>query len=420
MKIEIYPKVYKSDKRQKIFFKLDEESDGLSVKIQPMEKYGIPHKDFRIDESYRYSFEKLTKENENLYSFEYSFKGEQRYTIYIKRRDELLTKQYVYSVKEDFQAFLPFKGDTHLHSSRSDGEATPFEVSLAYRSLGFDFIAITDHHKMWPSIEAREKIEALTNYFTVFSGEEVHNKDMGYFHIVNFGGKSSVNTIIETDDNYVTLALEEIKKNTDFPENVCVDACAYRIFVANEIRRSGGLAVFAHPFWEDYGEYNAETDDVIFLLKNGYYDALEVLAGCDYTGNGNNLQEALWGELRAMGAKIPVLGASDTHRITKEPTKFNKQFSIVLSENAENIPASIKRELSVAVERRSGSDFRCIGRFRVAKYVRFLMEEYYPTYEILCEKHAKELAESEKTGNFEDLKLAEQKIDEFKAKFFAF
>ena len=414
MNIKIYPKVFKSFKTQKLYVELENTCESISIRIMPMEKYGIPHKDFRIDENYRYSFEDMTKEGDKLYSYEYKFSGEQRYSVYVLVDGEKIYK-HLYAVDEDLAGLKAFKGDTHLHSCRSDGQGTPFEVSVAYRKRAFDFIAVTDHHRYAPSLEAREEVKALTDYFTVFPGEEVHNKDMGYFHIINFGGSSSVNTLIETDEEYVNSALDAIKKTTAFPENVDKDNCAFRIFVANEIRRRGGLAVFAHPFWEDYGEYNAQTDDVVYLFKNGYFDALEVLAGCDNTGNGNNIQTALWAEMRADGIKIPVLGASDAHRTESEPTKFNKQFSIVLAENAEGIPVSIKNELSVAVERRSGRDFYCVGPFRLVKYVRFLMDEYYPGYEALCEEHAAALAAKDTSG----LRLAEKKIDEYKAEFFA-
>ena len=51
----------------------------------------------------------------------------------------------VYAVEEDLAELRAFKGDTHLHSNRSDGEGTPFEVACQYRAAGYDFIAITDH-----------------------------------------------------------------------------------------------------------------------------------------------------------------------------------------------------------------------------------------------------------------------------------
>lgn len=38
-----------------------------------------------------------------------------------------------------------YKGNTHAHSTQSDGRLTPEEVFETYRSAGYDFLALTDH-----------------------------------------------------------------------------------------------------------------------------------------------------------------------------------------------------------------------------------------------------------------------------------
>jgi len=38
-----------------------------------------------------------------------------------------------------------WRGNLHTHTTRSDGELSPDETAAAYRSLGYDFLAITDH-----------------------------------------------------------------------------------------------------------------------------------------------------------------------------------------------------------------------------------------------------------------------------------
>lgn len=38
-----------------------------------------------------------------------------------------------------------YKGNTHAHSTMSDGRLTPEEVYEVYRSAGYDFLALTDH-----------------------------------------------------------------------------------------------------------------------------------------------------------------------------------------------------------------------------------------------------------------------------------
>jgi beta-galactosidase len=87
---------------------------------------------------------------------------------------------------------------------------------------------------------------------------------MGYFHIINFNGNSSVNDIIENDPKYVETEVEKILSSRDF-EGVNDKKCAaFRIFVANEIKKAGGVAIMAHPFWEAYGEYNMEYSCDLF------------------------------------------------------------------------------------------------------------------------------------------------------------
>ncbi|MBR3968941.1 MAG: PHP domain-containing protein [Clostridia bacterium] len=418
---ELYPKVFKSNSKQTLYvsFEHDETIDCslLKIKIQPMEKYSVLHSEkYRIDEEERYSYVRLKHIESDIFAVEYEFSAEQQYSVKIKYDDKFVCCTYIYSLNDDLARLNIFKGDTHLHTCRSDGEGTPFEVACNYRAAGYDFITITDHHKFEPSLEAQEQIKELTNDFFVFSGEEVHNKDMGYFHIINMGGESSVNDIIETDDNYVETEIKKILSTRDFTGISDPRCVAYRIFVAEHIKKGNGLAIMAHPFWEAYGEYHMQTEEFIYHWQNGDFDALEVLAGCDGTGNGNNLQEMLRSDMLSQGYKIPVVGSSDAHTtVNKHSTDlFNKQFTLVFAKDFNDITKAIKCEQSVAVERTDDSKYRVVGKFRYAKYARFLMREYYFSYSNLCLEHANAL----KNKNIALVKESEDKIYKFKSKFF--
>ena len=411
----IFPKVYSSHSTSRVSIKLSEYSgEKITIKIQPMEAYSIPHTPvFRIDEEDRYPYLAAQGEND-LRDVDFSFIEEQRYSVRVKADEEIIYHGYLYALDEDLSGLTAYKGDTHLHSCRSDGEGTPFEVAVAYRAANYDFIAITDHHRYAPSLEAREQLSPLTDLFTVFPGEEVHNKDMGYFHIVNFNGSSSVNDIIETDDEYVEGEIERILKSASLPENVDKRSMAYRIFVSEHIRKCGGVSIFAHPYWDVFGEYHCQTSEAVAHLRRGDFDALELLAGCDRTGNGNNIQVALWADLRADGVRIPIVGASDSHSTTKSNSLFNKQFSIVFARSAEEIPDAIKAERSVAVLRRSDSDFEVFGSFRLVKYARFLLDEYLPLRLPLAVRHAEALAKREN----KDIQTIEEELRSLDRLFF--
>ena len=46
-----------------------------------------------------------------------------------------------------------YKGNLHMHTTRSDGRADPAAALSAYRRSGYDFVAITDHRKPGITIE---------------------------------------------------------------------------------------------------------------------------------------------------------------------------------------------------------------------------------------------------------------------------
>ena len=414
--MNIYPKVFKSHMTAKVNFEITaSETDRVEVKIQSMEEYSINHTPkYRIDEENRYPYASPTKVSDNLYSLDYDFLQEQRYSVRVKVNGTVIAYDNLYAVDEDLFSLTPYKGDTHLHTCRSDGEDTPFQVCCSYREKGYDFIAITDHHKYAPSIEGRTEISALTKAFTVFPGEEVHNKDMGYFHIVNFNGSRSVNEIIETDDEFVESELERIMEERNFT-SADPKTLAYRVFISEQIRSSGGLAILTHPFWDVFGEYHTPLSDCIYHIKNGDFDALEVFAGCGDTKNyGNNLQVALWTELISEGYRIPVLGASDSHSRTNERSLFNKQYSIVFAPTPEQIPHAVKNDYSVAVLAQADSKYFCVGKFRLVKYARFLLDEYFAPYANLTALHAKALASKSES----EINATEKTLAKFYNQFF--
>lgn len=415
---DVYPRVYRSGCSQTIFLKLAEHTDReVSVRIFGMERYTVPHTLlYRIDEYDRHPFRPMEPLGGGLYSIQYDFPCEQRYRLWIKVGDTILTKKEdLYAVDGDLAALQALKGDTHLHSNRSDGEGTPFEVGLDYRRAGFDFIALTDHHRMWPSVEAKEAFEKLTDAFTVIRAEEVHNRDMGYFHIINLNGSFSVNDYIEEDPERTEAEVRAILRSHVFPEDVDAYACAYRMFVADKIHEGGGLAIMAHPFWICYDEYNVQYPDLMYAWRNQQYDALEVLAGNPQ--DGDNLTTALWADLRAEGVRIPVVGASDAHNC-KRPL-FNEHFSLVFAKDSSDILPAIKEERAVAVSRRADDDFFVFGSFRLVKYARFLLELYFPAYQKLTESHAEALALAEEQGRTAEIAASEEAIRAYQKRFFA-
>ena len=46
-----------------------------------------------------------------------------------------------------------YKGNTHAHTTRSDGRRTPEEVMRMFKDHGYDFLVISDHWRAFPARE---------------------------------------------------------------------------------------------------------------------------------------------------------------------------------------------------------------------------------------------------------------------------
>ena len=414
---EIYPKVVASHSRHTLYFRLEGEVTAPEVRLSPMEIYGVSHHpDYWSHHADRYPWVALIACGDGLWCADLDFAEEQRYAVKFRVGEEISWTYYLYAVDPDLAALRPYKGDTHLHTCRSDGKGEPFEVACNYRAAGYDFIAVTDHGRYYPSDELQVEMRGLTDCFHVMHGEEVHPKGGSYFHIVSLNANRHVSAVFEENPDYVKTEIERLVAEKDFSALPDPYAAAYRIFIAEEIRRAGGFAVLAHPFWEMDQEYNYQPDECRYHIRNSHFDALELFGGNDGTGNGNNLLELVYHDLRAEGCRIPIVGSSDAHTTVDcgDYDHFGKQFSLIFATGYDDLLTAVAEGRSVAVRRESDKHFRCVGDFRYAKYARFIMAEYYPAYTALCAAHADALGKRDTDA----IAVAEQAIAVYQNRFY--
>jgi len=67
-----------------------------------------------------------------------------------------------------------YKGNLHTHSTRSDGKLPPEEVAAAYRSRGYDFLALTDHFLKQYGYPITDTRPFRAPGFTTLLGAELH------------------------------------------------------------------------------------------------------------------------------------------------------------------------------------------------------------------------------------------------------
>lgn len=390
---ELYPRVVAANGRHTLHISLCGSIDeGVpQIKLIPMEIYDISHApDYWSHHGDRYEWIDLTPATDGEYVVRLDFGAEQRYAVKLRLGEECFYSGYLYAVEGDLTPLRPFKGDTHVHTNRSDGKDEPFAAACAYRAAGYDFVAITDHGRYAPSVELAAELAPITDRFYVMPGEEVHPKGGSYFHIVSLGADRHITEVFEQHPEQAESAIQEILDTRDLSCLPDPRAAAYRIYIASQIRAAGGVAVLTHPFWETDGEYNMQPAECVYHMRHGDFDTLEVLGGNDDTGNGNNLLEMLWHQQQAQGVTLPVVGSSDCHTVNvwSDYDHFNQQFTLVFAADRGDLLGAIREGRTVAVDRRSDKHFRCVGDYRLAKYARFLMAEYYPAHTALCAAHA--------------------------------
>ena len=315
--------------------------------------------------------------------FQHVFSGEQEYKLVIvDSNDRELLRLSIYSLHQDLYGRRAYRGDLHVHSYFSDGREDPMIVAANYRKNGFDFMALTDHHKMYPSRLLQDAYQGVPTRLAMFSGEEVHVPYPSYIHAVNFGGSFSVNEYYESHQEECDAEIAQMAQSIEAPEGTDSLQLAQRIWVAQQIQRGGGLSILVHPHWIS-NAYNMPDDVTDYLFAHNVYDAFELLGG--QSVHENNMQTAFYHDQRAMGRKIAIVGSSDSHG-TEPAVYFTWSSTLVFSrgDSFDELTGAIKDYYSVAVEHYPGEEYRVHGPYRYVKYARYLLENYFPRYDELC------------------------------------
>ena len=191
------------------------------------------------------------KQEEGKLQFTCCLKSEGPYALVLQKKKETwedCCELRLYALCPDFFKLRPYRGDMHCHTCRSDGVEGPAIVAANYRKAGFDFLSITDHGQYEPSLEAIHTYEAIPMSFRLFPGEEVH-PPKNNCHTVHFGGSYSVNEIFRNDPERYEKEVDALMDTLQVPEGLNAREYASLVWVYQQIRQAGGLAIMAHPCW---------------------------------------------------------------------------------------------------------------------------------------------------------------------------
>ena len=170
-----------------------------------------------------------------------------------------------------------YRGNTHTHSTESDGKLPIADRFAAYREKGYDFLVLTDHRKV------NDVQDYSTSDFLAISGSEVHPPNP-------YGGATY---------HIVAINIHEPVNCAKMHPNAVLD----------DIKAQGGEAVLCHPYWCGH-----TVSD--FLPLRGYF-AVEVYNDtCMSIGKG--FSEQAWDDLLDRGGPVFGIAADDAHGVTHD------------------------------------------------------------------------------------------------------
>ena len=360
-------------------------SDGVEylVRMVPMELYS---ETAILENTIHFDRLSVYAENGSL-SVTYLFSEEQEWVLSVTTAEEEAKgtaplEFRVFSLLPDLYERNPYRGDFHSHSTGSDGKEDPLVVAANYRKEGYDFFALTDHHTWDPSDRMVRAYEGVGCDLKMFRGEEVHLR--GWIHIVNVGSRYGINALYRSDAERIHAELLAEAEKTETPAGVNPLEYCYRKWVYEQIHAAGGMAILAHPHYvHKPGVYNLNTRMLEYSFRTGILDAFELSGG--QSVHENNMQVAFWNDMRAEGLKVPIVGSSDSHG-TDPVVYFDLSKTILLAKDTEfdSLREAITGGYSVAIEQHYGENPFVYGPYRLVRYVRFLMNEYFPGHDELC------------------------------------
>ncbi len=341
----------------------------------------------------------ITPDNNGDLVIAHHFDGEQRHAITLKRpQDDLeatpyrhITHRckraenteavlYAYSLNEDLYGMRCFKGEVHCHTYESDGIQDVYHTVGNYRSAGYDFLAITDHYITMGAEKAQRLFASSPVDMTLLLGEECH-VPTEQIHAIHIGGQESVNAYFRDNPAIAEQEMLAIESKLILPAHINRRDYAWRVWIAEKARELGGIAILAHPHWIWFNTYFMASAITQQLLHDGIYDALDI------TDQESDTTVALWAEMQAQGHRIPVVGCTDSHYTDAnnphQPARGGYTLVFAPDRSEASLLAAIRAGRSLAINA-VGDPERIQGPYRLVKFARFLLDNYYPIYKRLC------------------------------------
>ncbi len=212
-----------------------------------------------------------------------------------------------------------YKGNLHMHTTRSDGHLDPKDAVEIYRKNGYDFIALTDHRRPSVTMEPGESKNPDD-----WEGGEVETE----CHSCAEAGKEPGDDIVDAGKMLILSGVEWDTGGAN--TRAAGDVLTYHILgigmtshrgvnyrenphpapqeIVDAIRADGGIAILAHPAW-------SVMDPKGILNLNGITAAEIYNSVSDLPFNGQRADSSAWFDIWGTNYDrlIPAVASDDAH-----------------------------------------------------------------------------------------------------------
>ena len=332
--------------------------------------------------------------------FRYPFAGEGENYFRVRIADRVLFVFGIFSLRKEYLALRPFKGDMHLHSGFSAccGEKnylSPEYYAAANRAAGLDFMGLSDHKQHFPSRKAQDFVEQCPTSFVAYPSEEVHLPDLHTIHNLNFGGSKPISCrLFKGQKEYDTIYAHYMSKVPAYPDPYLRHLAANYHVIHDWVHEAGGINVFCHPYWRPHNRLFLPAVIRDYALEHNLYDCIEL-----YNDEWcvNEEAQGLYLELCIKaGKQIPVVGNTDSHN----QSSISKNYTVIFA--AENTLSALRDSLlqnrNVAVTTLGCTLPHATGNWLWVSYYHFLRKNYFDRHDYLCRKEGDLLFKTLETG----------------------
>jgi len=223
-----------------------------------------------------------------------------------------------------------FSGNTHTHTTNSDGESSPEEVLRWYRDNQFNFVVITDHDFRSPIVELGATFNE-PGKFLVMAGVEVTDR----FPVTREGRR--VNLPVHVNGIHVNDHVRAQGGET-IVDIIRRDARA--------IRAAGGIPQLNHPnfYWALKAEHILAATEIRHFEVHSGHPLIHSRGG-----GGSPSAEEIWDHVLSAGRVLYGMATDDSHHFTGEFTRHRanpgRAWIVVRADEltAEAISAAIDR-----------------------------------------------------------------------------